>query len=114
MDDTIIRRIRAEDVAEGGAEEDPKLLAAALEQHKNDAGKSKNFFAQIDIDEEASDKGGWNQVNGTDKRDNTKKWAGVVNGTATPNSAGKRTPLLKENVRDNKVAYILFYQRIES
>lgn len=114
MDDTVIRRIRAEDVAEGGAEEDPKLLAAALEQHKNDAGKSKNFFAQIDIDEEATDKGGWNQVNGADKKDNTKKWAGVVNGTATPNSAGKRTPLPKENVRDNKVAYILFYQRIES
>lgn len=114
MDDTILRRIRAEDVAEGGAEEDPKLLAAALEQHKSDAGKSKNFFAQIDIDEEASDKGGWNQVNGTDKKDSTKKWAGVVNGTATPTSAGKRTPLAKENVRDNKVAYILFYQRIES
>jgi ubiquitin carboxyl-terminal hydrolase 10 len=114
MDDTVIRRVRAEDVAEGGAEEDPKLLAAALEQHKNDSGKSKNFFAQIDVDEETSDKGGWNQVNGTDKKDNTKKWAGVVNGTATPNSAGKRTPLPKENVRDNKVAYILFYQRIES
>ncbi|KAF3000738.1 hypothetical protein E8E13_003916 [Curvularia kusanoi] len=114
MDDTVIRRIRAEDVAEGGAEEDPKLLAAALEQHKNDSGKSKNFFAQIDVDDEASDKGGWNQVNGADKKDSTKKWAGVVNGTATPNSAGKRTPLPKENVRDNKVAYILFYQRIES
>ncbi|KAJ4346113.1 hypothetical protein N0V95_005666 [Ascochyta clinopodiicola] len=114
MDDTVIRRIRAEDVAEGGAEEDPKLLAAALEQHKKDTGKSKNFFAQIDMDEEPSDKGGWNQVNGTDKKDSTKKWAGVVNGTATPNSAGKRTPLPKENVRDNKVAYILFYQRIES
>ena len=113
MDDTVIRRIRAEDVAEGGAEEDPKVLAAALEQHKNDsaAGKSKNFFDQIGGDAEA-DKGGWSQVNGSEKKE--KKWAGVVNGTATPNSAGKRTPLPKENVRDNKVAYILFYQRIES
>ncbi|KAF1831808.1 cysteine proteinase [Decorospora gaudefroyi] len=115
MDDTIIRRIRAEDVAEGGAEEDPRVLAAALEQHKSDAGKSKNFFAQIDMEEEETDKGGWNQVNGTDKqKDGTKKWSGVVNGAATPNSAGKRTPLPKENVRDNKVAYILFYQRIET
>jgi ubiquitin carboxyl-terminal hydrolase 10 len=112
MDDTIIRRIRAEDVAEGGAEEDPKVLAAALEQHKNDAGKSKNFFTQIDMDE--ADKGAWSQVNGTEKKENTKKWTGVVNGTATPTSAGKRTPLPKENVRDNKVAYILFYQRIET
>lgn len=115
MDDTVIRRVRAEDVAEGGAEEDPKVLLAALEQHKSDAGKNKNFFAQIDMDEEELNKGAWSQVNGADKqKDNTKKWSGVVNGAATPNSAGKRTPLPKENVRDNKVAYILFYQRIES
>ncbi|KAJ4286413.1 hypothetical protein N0V90_013112 [Kalmusia sp. IMI 367209] len=114
MDDTIIRRIRAEDVAEGGAEEDPKVLAAALEQHKNDTMKSKNVFEQIGADNEdaESDKGGWSQVNGSENK-KEKKWAGVVNGTATPNSAGKRTPLAKENVRDNKVAYILFYQRIE-
>ncbi|KAF1913452.1 hypothetical protein BDU57DRAFT_520318 [Ampelomyces quisqualis] len=114
MDDTVIRRIRAEDVAEGGAEEDPKVLAAALEQHKNDAGKSKNFFAQIDMHEEEADQGAWSQVNGTEKKENPRKWTGVVNGTATPNSAGKRTPMPKENVRDNKVAYILFYQRIET
>ncbi|CAO2657774.1 Nn.00g039000.m01.CDS01 [Neocucurbitaria sp. VM-36] len=117
MDDTIIRRIRAEDVAEGGAEEDPKVLAAALEQHKNDASKTKNFFAQIDMESEETDKGAWSQVNGADKqKDSTKKWSGVVNnnGAATPTSAGKRTPLPKENVRDNKVAYILFYQRIET
>ncbi|KAF7677315.1 cysteine proteinase [Alternaria burnsii] len=115
MDDTIIRRVRAEEVAEGGAEEDPKVLAAALEQHKSDAGKSKNFFAQIDMEEEETDKGGWNQVNGTEKqKDGAKKWAVAVNGAATPNSAGKRTPLPRENVRDNKVAYILFYQRIET
>jgi len=115
MDDTIIRRIRAEDVAEGGAEEDPKVLAAALEQHRSDAGKNKNFFAQIDMDEEEPDKGVWSQVNGTEKqKDSNRKWTGVVNGTATPNSAGKRTPLSKESVRDNKVAYILFYQRTET
>jgi ubiquitin carboxyl-terminal hydrolase 10 len=114
MDDTILRRIRAEDVAEGGAEEDPKVLAAALEQHKNDAGKNSNFFAQIDPEEEEADKGAWSQVNGTEKKESTKKWAGVVNGTASPNSNGKRTPMPKENVRDNKVAYILFYQRIET
>ena len=59
--------------------------------------------------------GGWNQVNGSDKqKDGSKKWSGIVNGAATPNSTGKRTPLPKENVRDNKVAYILFYQRIET
>lgn len=114
MDDTIIRRIRAEDVAEGGAEEDPKVLAAALEQHKNDATKSKNMFEQIGASNEdvESDKGGWSHVNGSDNK-KEKKFGGAINGTATPNSAGKRTPMPKENVRDNKVAYILFYQRIE-
>ncbi|PVI00671.1 UCH-domain-containing protein [Periconia macrospinosa] len=113
MDDTVIRRIRADEVAEGGAEEDPKVLAAALEQHKNNASKSKNMYEQIGIGEygEEPDKGGWSKVNGSEKS-NSKKWNGLMNGTATPNSAGKQTPLPKENVRDNKVAYILFYERI--
>ncbi|KAF2106432.1 hypothetical protein BDV96DRAFT_654637 [Lophiotrema nucula] len=119
LDDTVIRRVRAEDVAEGGAEEDPKVLAAALEQHKKDAGKSKNFFehAGFDENEEKADEGGWSHVNGTDNKSKdtgAKKWSGVVNGTATPSTTGKRTPLPKEGVRDNKVAYILFYQRIET
>lgn len=115
MDDTIIRRVRAEDVAEGGAEEDPKVLAAALEQHKNDAGKPRNIFDLGDAEENVKDEGGWSQVNGPEKSGNNgKKWSNVANGTATPSSAGKRTPLPKENVRDNKVAYILFYQRIEA
>ena len=115
MDDTVIRRIRADEVAEGGAEEDPKVLAAALEQHKNDATKNKNIFEQIGINDEdaESDRGGWSQVNGSDKN-KEKKWSGVANGAATPSSAGKRTPLPRDNVRDNKVAYILFYQRMES
>jgi ubiquitin carboxyl-terminal hydrolase 10 len=117
MDDTVIRRIRAEDVAEGGAEEDPKVLAAALEQHKQDvgSGKNRNFYdIGLDEEEQKKDQGGWSQVNGTEKKDATKKWSNIANGTATPNSAGKRTPLPKESVRDNKVAYILFYQRIEA
>ncbi|KAF2747439.1 cysteine proteinase [Sporormia fimetaria CBS 119925] len=112
MDDTVIRRIRSEDVAEGGAEEDPKVLAAALEQHKQDAGsgRTRNFYDFGDDDKK--DEGGWSQVNGSDKKD-SKKWSGVANGTATPHSTGKRTPV-KENVRDNKVAYILLYQRVEA
>ncbi|KAF2790390.1 cysteine proteinase [Melanomma pulvis-pyrius CBS 109.77] len=119
MDDTVIRRIRADDVAEGGAEEDPKVLAAALEQHKKDDGRSKNFFEQVGLDgeEEKRDEGGWSQVNGGDKvgkESGAKKWSGVVNGAATPSTTGKRTPLPKEGVRDSKVAYILFYQRIEN
>ncbi|KAF2476280.1 cysteine proteinase [Lindgomyces ingoldianus] len=117
MDDTVIRRIRAEDVAEGGAEEDPKVLAAALEQHKRDSSRSRNFFEQGGLGEEGekAEEGGWSQVNGVDKKDTgPKKWSGVVNGTVTPSTTGKRTPLPKESVRDNKVAYILFYQKIEA
>ncbi|KAF2007568.1 cysteine proteinase [Amniculicola lignicola CBS 123094] len=117
MDDTVIRRIRAEDVAEGGAEEDPKVLAAALEQHKNDPIRSNNVYEQFSEESEQGkkDEGGWSQVNGTEKQGSTtKKWSGVVNGTATPSSAGKRTPMPKEGIKDSKVAYILFYERINA
>ncbi|KAF2274477.1 cysteine proteinase [Westerdykella ornata] len=114
MDDTVIRRIRSEDVAEGGAEEDPKILAAALEQHKNDKGSGRNTNMYVlDDQDDMKDEGGWSKVNGSDKKDPSKKWSGVVNGSTTPSSTGKRTPLSKENVKDNKVAYILFYQKIE-
>jgi ubiquitin carboxyl-terminal hydrolase 10 len=121
MDDTVIRRVRSEDVAEGGREEDPKILARALEEHKRDQSAGKNIFERANIDEdgnlvdgdarsEAGDDDGWSQVNGTSDKAAGRKWAGVVNGTATPSSAGKRTPREKGGVKDNKVAYILFYQ----
>lgn len=111
VDDTIIRRIRPDDVAEGGAEEDPKILARALEQHKADEETVKrNLFEGLDGEDEKSETGrSWSEVNGVDK----KKWAGVAvnGGSATPSTAGKRTPR-KEGVKDNKVAYILLYERI--
>ncbi|KAL1637416.1 hypothetical protein SLS56_000554 [Neofusicoccum ribis] len=117
MDDTILRRIRSEDVAEGGSEEDPRVLAKALEQHKKDSGSaSKNIFEQVgfDEDDEAQAEGGWSQVNGSGSGA-TKKWSGVVNGTATPaSSTGKRTPMPDKGAKDNKVAYILFYERVRS
>jgi ubiquitin carboxyl-terminal hydrolase 10 len=113
LDDTIIRRIRSTDVAEGGAEEDPRVLAAALEQHKRDQNRSKNDFTALDEDNK-SEEGGWSQVNSGANTSSGKKWSGVVNGTVTPNSAGKRTPKDKSGVKDNKVAYILFYQQIKA
>ena len=123
LDDTVIRRIRSEDVAEGGSEEDPKVLAAALEQHKHDqrgANKSGNAFGQFAEEEEEEDSSrlvnAWSQVNGA-STDSTlsKKWSGVANGTSTPKTSesGKMTPVGKmTSAKDNKVAYILFYQRI--
>ena len=116
FDDTVIRRVRSEDVAEGGSEEDPKVLAAALEQHKRDQSVSSNIFDQVreEQEESAQAEKGWSQVNGTGHSGTTtKKWSGVVNGTATPttSSSGKHTPVAKYSVKDNKVAYILFYQK---
>lgn len=113
LDDTVIRRLRVEDVAAGGVEEDPRVLAKALEQHKKDsaAGKASIFQQLEDGDEDKKSEGGeWNQVNGAAKEH--KKWSAVANGSATPSTAGKRTPKI-ENVKDNKVAYILFYRRID-
>jgi ubiquitin carboxyl-terminal hydrolase 10 len=120
MDDTVVRRIRAEDVAEGGAEEDPKLLAKALEQHKADQElqKQRNMYQGLDEPEkEPEEEKPWSEVNGhpTGKK---QQWnsAANTNGTATPNSTtGKRTPTArKEGVRDNKVAYILLYEKMRA
>lgn len=116
MDDTTLRRIRSEDVAEGGSEEDPRILARALEQHKKDNGSaSKSIYEQAGFDEEDDShaEGGWSQVNGSGSTAGSKKWSGVVNGTATPaSSTGKRTPMADKGAKDNKVAYILFYERV--
>lgn len=112
LDDTLIRRIRSEDVAEGGSEEDPKVLAAALERHKQGNGGS-NRFEQIEQDEEEveSDNKAWSQVNGHARNKST--MSVVVNGTVTPSrNSGPQTPREKFSVKDNKVAYLLFYQRI--
>ncbi|KAL9077591.1 MAG: hypothetical protein Q9157_003286, partial [Trypethelium eluteriae] len=52
MDDTLIRRVRSEDVAlaaaatAGAAEEDPRALAAALENHRRDQAAGRNVFEQ--------------------------------------------------------------------
>jgi ubiquitin carboxyl-terminal hydrolase 10 len=120
MDDTIIRRIRPEDVAEGGAEEDPKILAKALEQHNadQDLQKQRNMYQGLDeAERESEEEKPWSEVNGLNGH--KKNVASVVtnqatNGAATPTSTtGRRTPTAKkESVRDNKVAYILLYERI--
>lgn len=117
MDDTVIRRIRSEDVAEGGAEEDPKLLAKALEQHKADQElqKQRNMYQGLDeADKEPEEEKPWSEVNG--HVPGHKKWNSVANtGASTPSSTtgGKKSPTAKkEGVRDNKVAYILLYERI--
>ncbi|OJJ35681.1 hypothetical protein ASPWEDRAFT_40917 [Aspergillus wentii DTO 134E9] len=117
LDDTVIRRVRSEDVAEAGGEEDPKVLAAALEQQKRPNG---NIFDHIDQDdlEHPDNERGWSQVNGTGAsgHSNKKSVSGIANGASAPSasglSSGVRTPIGRYGSRDNKVAYLLFYQRI--
>ena len=117
LDDTVIRRIRKEDVAEGGSEEDPAALAAALEQHQKDTTGGGNAYDQIAPDwaGAVTDEGeGWRQVNGSHGG------AGKTNKSGSPDHAnGTRTPShlrnqssAKQSVRDNRVAYLLFYQRV--
>lgn len=120
IDDTIIRRVRSEDVAEGGSEEDPKVLAAALEQHKGNKSTHANIYEQFDQDDQDRtdiDKG-WSQVNGAGSggHSSKKSVSSPANGTSSPSQAasspGVRTPIGKYGSRDNKVAYLLFYQRV--
>ncbi|GLA56598.1 hypothetical protein AtubIFM54640_000254 [Aspergillus tubingensis] len=110
LDDTLIRRVRSEDVAQAGGEEDPKVLAAALEQHKRD-GPNANIFDHIDQDdlEQSDNERGWSQVNGASGHSSKKS----TSGAASAPSSGVRTPLGRYGSRDNKVAYLLFYQRID-
>lgn len=117
LDDTVIRRIRSEDVAEGGSEEDPEVLAAALEQHKKDQNQSSNVCEHFAAEEEEQKQAqkSWSQVNGVASVATPagKKWSGIAKGNVTPtNSSGKMTPVGRALVKDNKVAYILFYQRV--
>jgi ubiquitin carboxyl-terminal hydrolase 10 len=103
LDDTAITRVRKEDVAAGGSEEDPKGRAAALDAQKKDGPTSGNLFSAIDEDREGSDNGEeWKQANGSGK-----KWSSVVNGASTPKPKND-----KFSFKDNKVAYLLFYQKI--
>lgn len=102
LDDTFIRRVRSEEVAEAGSEENPKVLAAALESNKKDTPVATNGFTAIDGHEEDGDEDGWKQASGPGK-----KWSSVLNGASAPKAKTD-----KSSVKDNKVAYMLFYQQI--
>ncbi|TDZ71666.1 putative ubiquitin carboxyl-terminal hydrolase 3 [Colletotrichum trifolii] len=103
LDDTVIRRVRSEDVAEAGAEETKETA----QQGVSSRDASTNRFGAINDDDEGD---GWKEVTpsskGGDKSE--KKWSAVANGNGAP----KSTQSLKDNIKDNKVAYLLFYQRI--
>lgn len=100
LDDTVIRRIRPEDVAETGSEEDHKDI-----RKEATSSVTNNRFGAMN-DDDTGDEDGWKQVTAPA---NGKRWSSVVNGGA--NGAVKEKSV-KDSIKDNKVAYLLFYQRI--
>ena len=121
LDDTVIRRVRSEDVAEGGSEETPKVSATSLDSHKSDHPGNVNTFEQAgpeDGEEAWNDGEGWKQVNGSSSAatgGGKRAWSGGVNGnSAGANGATKGKPNEKFSVKDNKVAYLLFYQKTKA
>ncbi|KAK8081879.1 hypothetical protein PG996_000660 [Apiospora saccharicola] len=115
IDDTHLRRVGSEDVAEGGHEEDATKEALQSNQKRDTAsGASGNRFEGIG-DDEVGDDGGWNKV--TTPTSGAKKWSSVLNGGGAAPAAAAAAPLpskgkqVRDNIKD-KVAYLLFYQRI--
>jgi len=116
IDDTVIKRLRSEDVAEAGAEGDEEDDPQPPKKNKNKRSTSsvggKNQFESIDQDDsaqDADDEGGWSQVNGSGAKDASigKK---KMNGASSPGGQGKSAR--SDGTKENKVAYILFYRRI--
>lgn len=132
LDDTVIRRIGSEDVAEGGAEEAATPPSGGT--HGNTTWASRrdglaavaaanaadNRFAVAGMgDDDASEEDGWKQVS-SGGVNGGKRWSNIVNGNggsaasaqgAASAGAVKGKPV-KDNIKDNKVAYLLFYQRV--
>ncbi|KFA61405.1 hypothetical protein S40285_03608 [Stachybotrys chlorohalonatus IBT 40285] len=94
IDDTAIRRIRSEDVASVGLEEE----SSSARKDKSGAGSTANPYAAI------NDKGTeWKQAS-SNKRGN--------NSPNSANSGSTKTKLVNDHNQDNKDAYLLFYQRV--
>ncbi|KAI1492552.1 hypothetical protein F5X96DRAFT_373059 [Biscogniauxia mediterranea] len=109
LDDTVIRRIRSDDVAEGGVEEDTNKATTWADKKDAVSGGSGNRFEGIGNDD-AGDDEGWNKVSAP--INGAKKWSSVVNGGANKTATMPRAKQVKDSVKDNKVAYLLFYQKV--
>lgn len=111
IDDTVIRRVRSEDVAEGG-EEDKEGKSGLTDSRKDAAaavaGHLGNRFGAVADEDTGDEEGGWNQVavNGT------KKYSAAVDGGTAASASQPKAKQTRDSIRDNKVAYLLFYQRV--
>jgi ubiquitin carboxyl-terminal hydrolase 10 len=120
IDDTVIRRLRSDDVAEGGAggDEDDEVTPLRKKANKRSSTSisGKNQFESIDQDDsaqDADDEGGWSQVNGSGGKDGS-SLKRKANGASSPKTGGSGQSKAGRGDcgRENKVAYILFYRRI--
>lgn len=110
VDDTVIRRIRSEDVAKSSLDSNTAKSATRVDHKQGTASTATgNRFENIG-DEDAGDEEGWNKV--TSAGTGAKKWSSVVNTTGPGNAVPAKNKSAKDNVKDNKVAYLLFYQNI--
>lgn len=113
LDDTVIRRIRSADVTEGSQEEEELTVSATMkEQHKDGKFGNGNIYDKIDLNsDEAHSDEGWQQVNGLHSVMGKPAWSEMVH-DSEPDHPDLARASGKQFVRDNKVAYLLFYQRL--
>ncbi|KAI9894643.1 MAG: Ubiquitin carboxyl-terminal hydrolase 10 [Vezdaea aestivalis] len=103
LDDTAIRRIRSQEVAAGGTEED-------VDSSSQPNQRSPNPVADDDSSEYGQSgkvENGWKQVNGGNSSQQTSGSPKALSGSSTPTGRNDRY-----SFKDNKVAYILFYQKV--
>lgn len=110
VDDTAIRRIRSEDVASSSIDASSDKSTARTDSRHNVAAPSTgNRFEGIG-DGDGGDEEGWSKVSSTGT--GAKKWSSVVNTNGSNHAAPTKPKSVKDNIKDNKVAYLLFYQKI--
>jgi ubiquitin carboxyl-terminal hydrolase 10 len=105
LDDTVIRRVRSEDIAaEAVLEEDSqKGRGESEDSHRRD-GRNED-----------DGQSGWKQVNGGENR-SSGNWAKALNGSATHTAVSvndsAKTKAHLSSLSKDRVAYLLFYSRI--
>ncbi|KAI1751692.1 hypothetical protein F4782DRAFT_503929 [Xylaria castorea] len=110
VDDTVIRRIRSEDVAESSADGNTSKSTTWVDQKHSVIGPATgNRFEGIN-QEDGGDEEGWNKVGSPGT--GAKKWSSVANTNGSSHTLPAKNKSVKDNVKDNKVAYLLFYQKI--
>ncbi|KAK0652996.1 hypothetical protein B0T16DRAFT_109312 [Cercophora newfieldiana] len=105
IDDTVIERVRSEDVAEVSVDDKTKSTQADSRKDGSNTASANRFLG---IDEDTGDQDGWTQATAGNKKSS----GNAANGTSAAASNGHKSKQHKESVKDTKVAYLLFYQRI--